>query len=556
MFFTLLLINLPPKGSFPDYWGKYNASIDTKTNTFKCFDGLKSIDLSKFNNNYPDCSDASDEPGTSANFHDKFYCQNSESLPIIIDRWSVGDGICDCCDGSDEFFNPKIQCPNTCPAEGKARNKIITKITTIYNSALPIRQNMTEKGETIFEESKSQIEKLEEELSSLTEIKEKIEQEAEDKLNAEMEANNPDQSLNSDSANSDEENDSNQPNSFHSNEGSPEEFADEQEINDQFNSESQNDHNIESNQNDENIETEKNVENEKNENFEYVNYQNEINQKYDEYDADEDPNYESSSDYQHDDYPIDDYYRDDRGYEYNPDLDRYSYEEYDGTEDFNELKGWKKIIVDIWKFTFRVTHKNKHQRRVSYHPDNFDYDPSDYSPPDDYSHDVHDYSYTETRFDEETNNKLNDLNENITNLENQKEKAEKSLKMENVSRAYLALYNEEYSFEEYKFIFMNEFKKSYDSYGKFVEMRNGAMIMENGDYCWENEAHKKTEIVFVCSNQNKLAKVIETGTCQYKAWFTTPAACTEGTIDEMNNMTLTQLESTYELIKSSQEGEI
>jgi protein kinase C substrate 80K-H len=26
----------------------------------------------------------------------------------------VNDGICDCCDGSDEFGNPNAQCPNIC----------------------------------------------------------------------------------------------------------------------------------------------------------------------------------------------------------------------------------------------------------------------------------------------------------------------------------------------------------------------------------------------------------------------------------------------------------
>jgi hypothetical protein len=26
----------------------------------------------------------------------------------------VNDGICDCCDGSDEFDNPNAQCPNIC----------------------------------------------------------------------------------------------------------------------------------------------------------------------------------------------------------------------------------------------------------------------------------------------------------------------------------------------------------------------------------------------------------------------------------------------------------
>jgi hypothetical protein len=33
---------------------------------------------------------------------------------IALHGWSVGDGICDCCDGSDEQFNPHANCSNSC----------------------------------------------------------------------------------------------------------------------------------------------------------------------------------------------------------------------------------------------------------------------------------------------------------------------------------------------------------------------------------------------------------------------------------------------------------
>lgn len=43
---------------------------------FKCKDGSQRIPLSKVNDDYCDCLDGSDEPGTSACSNGKFFCQN------------------------------------------------------------------------------------------------------------------------------------------------------------------------------------------------------------------------------------------------------------------------------------------------------------------------------------------------------------------------------------------------------------------------------------------------------------------------------------------------
>ncbi|XP_039273834.2 uncharacterized protein LOC120347799 [Styela clava] len=67
---------------------------------FVCFDGNQSIPFHAVNNDYCDCSDGSDEPGTSACANGRFYCEpEHEYLPSS----RVNDGICDCCDGSDEW---------------------------------------------------------------------------------------------------------------------------------------------------------------------------------------------------------------------------------------------------------------------------------------------------------------------------------------------------------------------------------------------------------------------------------------------------------------------
>lgn len=73
------------------------------------------IDWSDVNNDYCDCPDGSDEPGTSACPDSRFYCENKGHFPVYIFGSHVDDGICDpaCCDGSDEQLSG-VKCPNVC----------------------------------------------------------------------------------------------------------------------------------------------------------------------------------------------------------------------------------------------------------------------------------------------------------------------------------------------------------------------------------------------------------------------------------------------------------
>ena len=78
---------------------------------FSCDNNQKILTLDKFNDNYCDCEDGSDENQTNACANGKFFCNNHLYFSKIISTSKINDGICDCCDGADE---PKLNCLNEC----------------------------------------------------------------------------------------------------------------------------------------------------------------------------------------------------------------------------------------------------------------------------------------------------------------------------------------------------------------------------------------------------------------------------------------------------------
>ena len=72
------------------------------------------------NDDYCDCVDGTDEPGTSACGNSHFWCENIGYKGQYVFSSRVNDGICDCCDGSDEkYAAPSSNCENTCLADGE-----------------------------------------------------------------------------------------------------------------------------------------------------------------------------------------------------------------------------------------------------------------------------------------------------------------------------------------------------------------------------------------------------------------------------------------------------
>ncbi|KAL0720457.1 hypothetical protein Bca4012_035056 [Brassica carinata] len=120
-----------------------------ESETIRCKDGSKSFPRDRLNDNFCDCLDGTDEPGTSACPNGRFYCRNIGSSPKFVYSSRVNDRICDCCDGSDEYEG-SISCPNTCIMGGnvnyiykprtdrKSIDRQLGSVTTDPNSSITI----------------------------------------------------------------------------------------------------------------------------------------------------------------------------------------------------------------------------------------------------------------------------------------------------------------------------------------------------------------------------------------------------------------------------------
>ncbi|PSR90279.1 Glucosidase 2 subunit beta like [Actinidia chinensis var. chinensis] len=173
LFFLLALIgrsaSVPSKdllGIAPQDEIYYKAS---SSGTIKCRDGSMKFTKSQLNDDFCDCPDGTDEPGTSACPNGKFYCRNAGHAPLSIYSSRVNDGICDCCDGSDEY-NGNVKCSNTCWEAGKfAREKLKKKIAT-YQEGVTLRKKEIEQAKLTIAKDEAELSKLKNEEKILKEL--------------------------------------------------------------------------------------------------------------------------------------------------------------------------------------------------------------------------------------------------------------------------------------------------------------------------------------------------------------------------------------------------
>ncbi|KAL1239188.1 Glucosidase 2 subunit beta [Trichinella pseudospiralis] len=124
---------------------------------FKCLDGSASISFDWVNDDYCDCQDGSDEPGTAACPNGFFHCVNLAAESKNIHSSWVNDGICDCCDGSDEWLG-RVKCPNICVEIGRKMREELERKQAIQREGNAIRNQLVKEAEQMKTEKKSKLE--------------------------------------------------------------------------------------------------------------------------------------------------------------------------------------------------------------------------------------------------------------------------------------------------------------------------------------------------------------------------------------------------------------
>ncbi|XP_054162676.1 glucosidase 2 subunit beta-like isoform X2 [Oppia nitens] len=172
---------LRPRGVSLDKKIFYDANKD-----FQCLDGSASVPFMLVNDDYCDCDDGSDEPGTNACPNGHFYCSNLGYIERIVPSSRVNDGICDCCDASDEY-NSSAKCPNNCLQMGEQLRQEREQHLILLKEGNAIREKYVEESKQTKENSKHELEELNRQKLQLEEeknAKEAIKRDAEDREKA------------------------------------------------------------------------------------------------------------------------------------------------------------------------------------------------------------------------------------------------------------------------------------------------------------------------------------------------------------------------------------
>ncbi|PWY98421.1 hypothetical protein BCV70DRAFT_201738 [Testicularia cyperi] len=166
------------RGVSPDDITKYqpyqNAAGQLR---WKCLDGSHDLAWTAVNDDYCDCPDGSDEPGTSACPNSTFYCHNKGHIPTVIRSSRVDDGICDpeCCDGSDET-DGKVSCPNRCEKIGREYRKKMTELENIRRAGGKIRDRYITEARKDKEALEAEIAQLEVQVQVAIEREQRLKQ--------------------------------------------------------------------------------------------------------------------------------------------------------------------------------------------------------------------------------------------------------------------------------------------------------------------------------------------------------------------------------------------
>ncbi|XP_072776050.1 glucosidase 2 subunit beta isoform X2 [Taeniopygia guttata] len=122
---------------------------------FRCLDGSGSVAFAWVNDDYCDCQDGSDEPGTPACPNGRFHCTNAGHRPRSVPAAHVNDGVCDCCDGTDEWGSGA--CENTCRERGRQEREERLRSAARAREGFALRQRLVQEAAEAKREKESRL---------------------------------------------------------------------------------------------------------------------------------------------------------------------------------------------------------------------------------------------------------------------------------------------------------------------------------------------------------------------------------------------------------------
>ncbi|KAK7099862.1 glucosidase 2 subunit beta-like isoform X2 [Littorina saxatilis] len=177
MFYKLLLILslsfFAQAAERPRGVSSAKASFYQPGKDFKCLTSGETVPWEFVNDDYCDCKDGTDEPGTSACANGFFFCENRGHRGSYIISSRVNDGICDCCDGSDEF-DEKIKCGNTCDEIGRKEREEREAFRQLQEQGYKIKQEYMQQGKRAKDEKRARLSELEKQMAELTAARDEI----------------------------------------------------------------------------------------------------------------------------------------------------------------------------------------------------------------------------------------------------------------------------------------------------------------------------------------------------------------------------------------------